>query len=136
LIITTASSVILPLNKLLADDPNKAKIIATAAIPKINANILGETDSKLNTLILLKKYITIQFFKRDGKFGVIVVLRILLKKQLLFVEKTLMIQLHLSNELQDIELMLPLVYGKYDPESDIMVFAANFQYMYLFNINL
>ena len=33
----------------------------------------------------------------------------------------------LSNKLQDIELMLPLVYGKYDPESDIMEFAANFQ---------
>jgi hypothetical protein len=33
----------------------------------------------------------------------------------------------LSNKLQDIELMLPLVYGKYDPESDIIEFAANFQ---------
>lgn len=32
----------------------------------------------------------------------------------------------LSNELQDIEIMLPLVYGKYNPESDIMIFAANF----------
>jgi hypothetical protein len=68
LIITTASFVILPLNKLLADDPIKAKIIATAAIPKINANILGDTDSKLNTLSLLKKYITIQFFNYHFKY--------------------------------------------------------------------
>ncbi len=66
LIFTIASSVILPLNRLCADDPNKANIITTAATPKINANFAGETDSKLNTLILLKKYITIQFFNLYG----------------------------------------------------------------------
>ena len=33
----------------------------------------------------------------------------------------------LSNELQDIELQLPLVAGRYDPELDVMIFAANFK---------
>jgi hypothetical protein len=50
LIITIASSVILPLKRFRADDPNKANIIATAAIAKIKANIFGEIDSKLNIL--------------------------------------------------------------------------------------
>jgi hypothetical protein len=33
--ITVASSVMLPLNRLFADDPNNANIITTAAIPMI-----------------------------------------------------------------------------------------------------
>ena len=32
----------------------------------------------------------------------------------------------LSNEFQDIEISLPLVHGKYNPESDIIIFTANF----------
>ena len=40
LIFTIASSVILPLNRLCADDPNKANIITTAGTPKINANFV------------------------------------------------------------------------------------------------
>ena len=46
----------LPLNRLYADDPNNANIIATAAIPKIKANFAREIDSKLNTMISHKKY--------------------------------------------------------------------------------
>jgi hypothetical protein len=58
----------LPLNRLRRDDPNKTNIITTAATPKINANFAGEIDSKLNTLILLEKYITIfQFYVGSKK---------------------------------------------------------------------
>jgi hypothetical protein len=32
----------------------------------------------------------------------------------------------LSNQVQDINLILPLIFGKYDPKSDIMIFTANF----------
>jgi hypothetical protein len=59
LIITIASSVMLPLNKLRREDPNKTNIITTAATPNINANFDGEIDSKLTILFLLEKYITI-----------------------------------------------------------------------------
>ena len=40
----------LPLNRFFADEPNRANIIATAAIPTTKANFFGETDSKLNKL--------------------------------------------------------------------------------------
>jgi len=43
-IFTIASSVMLPLNRLFADDPSNANIITTAAIPKIKANFAGEID--------------------------------------------------------------------------------------------
>ena len=49
----------LPLNRPFKDDPNNANIIATAAIPKIRATFAGEIDSKLNTSISQKGYITI-----------------------------------------------------------------------------
>ena len=47
-IFTSASSVILSLNRLVADEPNTANTKATPAIMNIIANLLKEILSKLN----------------------------------------------------------------------------------------